>query len=187
MSKGNSGYFSGTLGTSYKNSTSKEESYSERGIEIPAELKIALSKLKNKGDYISAESDIFSMKDISIMSKESGVEFAKVSIEGKSYIIRGDKNGTDIPLLLLKEMKLKSGIFEFHSHPHNDDLVPSASDLEMMRKLRRTTGQKNSTIVTPNGRTCTFNEHGVVTVGTVSNKIDKSLKETYIKMFGGKE
>lgn len=186
MSKGNSGYFNGTLGTTYKNSTSKEESYSERGIDIPVKIKAALSKLKNKGDFLMTKNDSFSMKDVSIMSKESGVEFAKVSIEGKSYIIRGDKNGTVIPKSLLKKINSKSGVFEFHSHPHNDDLVPSATDIDMMKNLRRSTGQKYSTIVTPNGRTCRFDENGVIEIGTVSNNLDESHRNALIKLFGGK-
>ena len=170
MSKGYSGHFNGTLGTTYGNSKLKEESYSDRGIEIPKELKTTLSKLKKKGDYIAINGKRFSMKDVSIMSKETGVEFAKVKVDGKSY----DK------------MKSGSGKLAFHSHPHNGDLVPSSADKAVMKTLRKTTGQRVSTIVTPDGRTCTFNEHGVVSTGTVSNKIDKSLREAYIKMFGGK-
>lgn len=84
MSKGYSGHFNGTLGTTYGNSKLKEESYSDRGIEIPKELKTTLSKLKKKGDYIAINGKRFSMKDVSIMSKETGVEFAKVKVDGKS-------------------------------------------------------------------------------------------------------
>lgn len=186
MSKGYSGHFNGTLGTTYGNSKLKEKSYSDRGIEIPKELKTTLSKLKKKGDYIAINGKRFSMKDVSIMSKETGVEFAKVKVDGKSYIIRGDRNGTTIPKILLDKMKSGSGKLAFHSHPHNGDLVPSSADKAVMKTLRKTTGQRVSTIVTPDGRTCTFNEHGVVSTGTVSNKIDKSLREAYIKMFGGK-
>ena len=186
MSKGYSYYFDGTLGTTYRDSESSEERYSDRGIEIPMELKSALSHLQKKGDYISANGKNFSTKDVSIMSKETGVEFAKVIVDGNSYIIRGDRNGTTIPRPLLNRMKKGSGKLAFHSHPHNGDLVPSSADRAVMKMLRRVTGQRVSTIVTPDGRTCTFNEHGVVTVGTVSNKIDKTLRETYIKMFGGK-
>ena len=56
-------------------------------VDIPDNLKSALSKMRNKGDYITTEADSFSMKDVSIMSKESGVEFAKVTVDGKTYII----------------------------------------------------------------------------------------------------
>lgn len=54
------------------------------------------------------------------------------------------------------------------------------------RKLSIATGQKSSVIVTPNGRTSTFTEDGVVNVGTVSNKLDRSHKQALIRLFGEK-
>ncbi len=119
----------------YGNSNSSEETYADRGIYIPENLKSALSKIKSKGDYITAETDSFSMKDVSIMSKESGVEFVKVSVDGKTYIIRGDKSGTVIPNSLLSKLKSGSGILEFHSHPHNDDCICAFSLLKMLHML----------------------------------------------------
>lgn len=187
MGTGYHGGFGNTLGSTYGNSSTSEESYGDRGIEIPDHLKSALSKMERKGDYITTtDSNSFSMKDISIMSKEAGVEFAKVSINGKSYIIRGDKSGTVIPNSLMTKLKSGTGKLEFHSHPHNNDCVPSPSDMKLMKELHKRTGQRVSTIVTPNGRTSTFDEHGVISTGTVSNTIDKNLRDTYIKMFGGK-
>lgn len=186
MGAGYHGSFGNTLGSTYGNSKSTEETYADRGVDIPENLKTALSKMKSKGDYITTDSDDFSMKDISIMSRESGVEFAKVSVEGKSYIIRGDKTGTVIPDSLMSKMKSGSGRLEFHSHPHNDDCIPSQADLNLMKVLRKSSGQAISTIVTPNGKTSTFNEHGIVSTSTVSNKIDDDLRKLYLKMFGGK-
>jgi len=186
MGAGFHGGFGNTLGSTYGNSNSTEETYADRGIDIPDNLKSALSKMRNKGDYIVAEGDLFSMKDVSIMSKESGVEFAKVSVDGKTYIIRGDKTGTIIPNSLLSKMKSGSGKLEFHSHPHNDDCIPSKADRQLMKCLRKATGQKSSSIVTPNGRTSTFDEHGVLSTGTVSNIIDAETKKLYYKLFGGK-
>ena len=117
------------------------------------------------------------------MSEESGVEFAKVSVDGKTYIIRGDKSGTVIPDPLLSKMRSGSGKLDFHSHPHNDDCIPSRSDMNLMKILRRCTGQRVSTIVTPNGRTSTFDENGVISTGTVSNKIDANHRQALIKLF----
>ena len=185
MGAGIHGGFGNTLGSTYGNSNSSEETYSDRGIDIPNNLKSALSQMKNKGDYITTDEDSFSMKDVSIMSKESGVEFAKISVDGKTYIIRGDKSGTDIPNSLLSKMKLCKGTLEFHSHPHNDDCIPSQADMSLMKSLRKSTGQRTSTIVTPNGRISTFDEHGVISTGTVSNTIDENLRKTYLEMFGG--
>lgn len=186
MGAGIHGGFGNTLGSTYGDSNSTEETYSDRGIDIPENLKSALSKMKCKGDYIIAGAESFSMKDVSIMSKESGVEFAKISVDGRTYIIRGDKTGTVIPDNLLSKMKSGSGKLEFHSHPHDDDCIPSAADRNIMKTLRQSTGQIISTIVTPNGKTSTFNEHGVVSTGTVQNRIDDNLKKIYLEMFGGK-
>lgn len=186
MSKGYSGYFDGTLGTTYGDSDSREESYSDRGIEITPEIKKALTQLKKKGDSITVKGDAFSMKDVSVMSKETGVEFAKVTINGKSIIIRGDNQGVDIPKSVLRSIVKNKGKFDFHSHPHNGDLVPSESDIKWLKKLRKLTGQSSSVIVTPDGKTSTFTVHGVVSTGTVSNSIDAELRKTYISLFGGK-
>lgn len=186
MGAGIHGGFGNTLGSTYGNSNSTEETYADRGIDIPDNLKSALSIMRNKGDYITTEADSFSMKDVSIMSKESGVEFAKVTVDGKTYIIRGDKSGTVIPNSLLSKIKSGSGKLEFHSHPHNDDCIPSQSDMNLMKTLRKSTGQRVSTIVTPNGRTSTFDENGVISTGTVSNTIDESHRQALLKLFGGK-
>ena len=104
MSKGYSGLFHGTLGTTYMNLSSLEKSYSDRGISLPDNIKNALSKLAKKGNFIKGSPDDFSMKNVGIMSKETGVEFARVTVGGETYLIRGDERGTDIPPLLLSKM-----------------------------------------------------------------------------------
>ena len=71
----------------------------------------------------------------------------------------------------------------FHSHPHDNDCVPSRADREMVKRLKSKTGQSTSQIVTPNGRTVTFNEHGVISTGTVPNLIDESLKKAYLDLW----
>lgn len=185
MSKSISGLFHGILSTTYANSSSKETSYTDRGIEVPKHIQDALTQLKKTGDFIKSDGDSFSMTDASILSKETGVEFAKVSIGSDTYLIRGNAKGTVIPDSLMKRIKANQGTLEFHSHPHNDDLVPSYADRELMKRLRSMTGQTYSTIVTPNGRTATFNEHGVIEIGTVHYTIDENLKKLYYEMFGG--
>lgn len=185
MSKGYSGLFHGTLGTSYSNGSQPVESYKDRGIEVPKNIQTWMSKLKQSGSFITGTSDDFSMKDVSVLSKETGVEYAKVTIGNKSYLIRGDNKGTTIPPSILKLMIKNNGIFEYHSHPYNDDLAPSPSDLKMMKKIYKSTKQKTSTIVTPNGRTVLYNRNGTVSTGTVENKINDELKNVYLSLFGG--
>ena len=183
MSKSYSGLFHGTLGTSYLNSAQSSESYSDRNIEIPDHIKQALSKLKKPGDLISGKKESFSMKDVSIMSKETGVEFAHITIGDNSFLIRGDKNGAIVPQRLLGKMAKQGGTLDFHSHPHDNDCVPSRADMKMIRELQRITGQSTSQIVTPNGRTITFNWHGVISTGIVPNLIDDNLKQAYLKLW----
>ena len=116
MSKGGSGLFKGTLGSTCSNASSNEPSYTDRGIDIPEKIKTALSALKNKGDYFSTQNGEFSMKDISVMSKETGVEFAVVSTGNDSFIIRGDTRGTDIPNSILNRIRTSGGTLNYHSH-----------------------------------------------------------------------
>ena len=98
MSKGYSGLFSGTMGvavnSTYLTGSSDVESYSDRGIDIPEHIKEHLVHLQNKGDYITGSVGAFSMSDVSIMSKETRVEFAHVTIGDTTYLIRGDVKGT---------------------------------------------------------------------------------------------
>lgn len=142
MSKGNSGLFKGTLGTSHINR---------------------------------------------IYSEETRVEFARLSIQNVTYLVRGVDHGTEIPSVLLSKMIKFSGTLDFHSHPFNDDCVPSLSDRNLLRFLRQTTKQKTSSIVTPNGRTVLFDENGVIETGTVSNHISDEYKALLLELFGGQE
>ncbi len=183
--KGNSGHFSGTLGTAAEGIFQKVETYADRGIDVPQNIKNALKKLDKKGKYITGSKNDFSMKDVSVMSKESGVEFAKVIIGNKAYLIRGDEKGVFISNGLLDRLKKNGGNLAFHSHPHNDDLIPSEADRKYFLKISKITGQTQSAIVTPNGRKAVFNGYGIVSVGTVSNRINNEYKEFYSKIFGG--
>ena len=54
-----------------------------------------------------------------------------------------------------------------------------------MKKIYKSTKQKTSTIVTPNGRTVLYNRNGTVSTGTVENKINDELKNVYLSLFGG--
>ena len=185
MGAGIHGGFGSTLGSTYNFTPSQEESDSDLSPNIPQDIKEALSRLRHKGDYICEYGDKYSMKDVSIMSKVTRVEFAKLTIEKNTYIIRGDALGVVIPYSLLSRLKSKHGKLEFHSHPHNNDCIPSIDDCNMLRELKKVTGQSVSSIVTPNGMTSLFSENGVISVGTVSNKIDAKHKEALLKLFGG--
>lgn len=185
MSKGNSGLFHGTLGTTRINSSQENTSYSDRGLDIPEHIKNMLSKLKKQGDRIIGTQNDFSMKDVSIMSKETGVEFARITIGEKVYLYRGDDKGVPLSDYFKHKIAVNGGTLDFHTHPYDNDCVPSVGDCRMVKYLREHTGKDTSKIVTPNGRLITFSEHGVVSVGTIPNIIDDDARQIYLKLFGG--
>ena len=106
-----------------------------------------------------------------------------INVGEKTYLIRGDKGGADVPKRLLNKMTEQGGTLDFHSHPYDDDCVPSRADRKMIRKLHHITGQLTSQIVTPNGRSVVFNEYGVILTGTVPNLIDDNLKQAYLELW----
>lgn len=183
--KANSGFFHGTLGSSYLNSSKAPEKYSSRNIEVPGNVKSWMESLKRKGDVIESSLLDFSATDVSVLSKETGVEYAKVTIGNKAYLIRGDENGTDIPISIIEQIKNKNGVLEFHSHPFDDDLIASVSDRNMMTRLYKITGQTTSKIVTPNGKVSVFGKDGVIEISSVSNSISKEYAEALKRLFGG--
>ena len=89
-----------------------------------------------------------------------------------------------IPNAVLNRIVKEGGQLEFHSHPYDNDCVPSNNDLKMLSKLRKETGQRTSKIVTPNGRVTIFDSHGVVEMTAISNKIDNAHKKALLELFG---
>ena len=73
-----------------------------------------------------------------------------------------------------------------HSHPFDNDLIPSASDRNLMKQLKKITGQTTSEIVTPNGKRAKFDENGIIEIKNVSNRIDKDYERALLELFGGK-
>ena len=137
------------------------------------------------GYWIESSLSNFSATDVSVLSKETGVEYAKVTIGNKAYLIRGDENGTDIPISIIEQIKNKNGVLEFHSHPFDDNLIASVSDRNMMTRLSKITGQTTSKIVTPNRKVSVFGKDGVVEISSVSNSISKEYAESLKQLFGG--
>lgn len=185
MSKGNSNLFHYTLGTTVSGLTQPLESYSDRGIEIPQHIKDMLLKLPKAGGFIRGSKDDFSIQDVSIMSRETGVEFAKITIGDSAYLIRGNQFGAVIPDSLLKKMNKAGSSFDYHSHPHNDDIIPSESDIKAFKKISRKTGQSSSMIITPNGKKSLYNGSGIISVGTIEHTVNDDYKKALAQLFGG--
>ena len=157
--------------------------YTDRGIDIPDRIKEYLNALEN--GYIKLPKESISIKDISIMSKETGYEFAHITIGEEVYIIKGNENSTSIPSEIFDKMKEQKGTLDFHSHPFDGDNVPSPSDLEVMKELEKSTGQKESKIVTTDGKVTIFNKNGVLSIETVKNDISEEYRKLLEELFGG--
>ncbi|MCR5299656.1 MAG: hypothetical protein K6D92_02025 [Erysipelotrichaceae bacterium] len=185
--KANSGLFSNSLRTPFGFGSEHPKKYTDRGIEIPAIVKTWMNELRFKGDKIVGNKNDFSEKEVSILSKETGVEYARLTIGDKTYLVRGDETGTDIPPTIFRDLVKEGGSLDYHSHPYDNDIIPSISDRNLMRRLKRLTGQQSSKIVTPNGKSATFNEYGVIEIGSVSNMIDEKSRKMYEELFGGKK
>jgi len=102
--------------------------YSERGIEIEPRLVSYMEQLSMDGTFITDKAGSYSMEDLQILTAETGVEYTMLTIDGQSYLIRGNERGTSIPDELAELLYEKQGEFVCHSHPFIGDLNPSASD-----------------------------------------------------------
>lgn len=161
------------------------DSFSDRGIRLPDSVQRNLSELLEKDDYITGDSNSFTETDVSVMAKETGVEFARISIGDKSYLVRGDAGGTSIPQAIMKQLAQGSGSLDFHAHPYDDDLIPSMADRNVISMLEQMTGQRESRIITPNGKTSTFGKNGIISVDTVRSEIDEERAKALLELFGG--
>ena len=163
----------------------KETSFSDRGIEIPKHIEEYLDNLKKKDDFIIGDLKSFKEADVSVMSKETGVEFAKITVGEKTYLVRGNSSGTSIPNSILDEMAKKGGTLDFHTHPYNNDLIPSPADRQVLAKLEKMTGQCESKIVIPDNQVALFDKNGAKSIMNVEHTIDDEYAKALETLFGG--
>jgi len=145
--------------------------YSERGIEIEPRIKEYMEKLTLEGVYISDKAGSYNMEDLQILTAETGMEYTLLTIDDKSYLIRGGERGTPIPDELAETLYNKQGDFVCHTHPYIGDLNPSKSDLEFMKSL---TWQQESIIIDPSGEMVVFDKNGVKEKKNVSSMRNQS-------------
>lgn len=167
------------------NGKDKLPSYSSLGIEIPEEVSGYLKKLESV-DYIEGEKCSFPISILPIMSREEDVEFAVVSIQEKSYLVKGNKDGTTIPDELAKLLISNKGTIDYHSHPFTNDLIPSLRDCESLKRLP---WQNESYLITENGKVTIFNQYGIIETGLNSTAVDNrnrsEIELMYEDLFGG--
>ena len=148
---------------------------------LPKEIKDWIEKLPRYMDSIET-SPAPSYEQISLLSRQEGVEFASITIGNRNIIIRGDTNGTAISKELLEDMIRNKGILNCHSHPYIGDLQPSKSDLWLAQILDH---QKEFEIITPDNMKAVYTKHGIKSVGNIERKLsEQDVLELY-KLFGG--
>ncbi|MDO5479919.1 MAG: hypothetical protein Q4G23_12240 [Clostridia bacterium] len=68
---------------------------------IPTEINGYIAKLTDYGSCIKVDK-VLDFSDISLMSRQTGTEFASVTIGDKHYLIKGDDKGTPISAEMLE-------------------------------------------------------------------------------------
>ena len=148
---------------------------------VPTKIQDALLKLKKYGDSIEVDVP-YKFNEMALMSRQTGVEFASISVNGRNIIIKGNNKGVQISSELLTEIKKYKGILNCHSHPYIGDLQPSASDIELASFMN---WQDEFNIITPDMRHCVYNKFGIIQIDNVSLDLTKDEIEKLKEVFGG--
>ena len=146
---------------------------------IPNKIKDYLSRLQNYGEMILVDSPP-SFNEISLMSRQTGTEFASITIGAKHYIIKGDIKGTPISKSMIEDMKRNKGILNCHSHPFISDLRVSDEDVRFAKILN---WQNEFYVISPDGQYCTYNSNGILSIRNIEKLIEIQDKEFYEKLF----
>lgn len=133
--------------------------YSQRGIDIGDRLQGYIKDMPTAGKYITGEKGTFSMRDLAVLTAETGVEYTLIDISGKSVLLRGDELSTVIPDAIFNRMKAEHGTLECHSHPFIGDLAPSSADKDLLEKLK---WQEYSAIIDPTESAVKYSKDGVI-------------------------
>lgn len=147
---------------------------------VPENIKEYLNSLQEDGDSLTLDSRP-TIKDLSLLSRQTGVEFAALSVNGKNILIRGNSSATTISSTLFEELEKHKGTLNYHSHPFIGDIIPSKADLSVAKMMY---WQDKFKIVSVDGITSLYNKNGIIETGTVENIIletDKSLFEELFK------
>ncbi len=142
---------------------------------VPERVKKLIEKLPRYGSKVKVSEPI-SFEDIGLLSRQTGVEFASVSIGKKHYVIRGDSKGTRLPKALIDN----KGRLNCHSHPFTGDGIPSLEDLELAKQMH---WQDEFYIITPDGQQYRYNTMGVIDAQSVSHNLPKAEQDFYDKLF----
>ena len=146
---------------------------------IPFRIKKYLSELNKYGDELKTEKPL-TFEEISLMSRQSGVEFASITCDGVNYIIRGNKKDTMISEEILLELKRTKGKLNCHSHPYIGDLNPSVEDVEFAKLLD---WQDEFYIVAPDKTYSIYTVNGLLEIRNIEKDISEEDIEFYKSLF----
>ena len=146
---------------------------------VPHLINRYLKSLKKYGDILNVKEPP-SFSDISLMSRQSGTEYASITIGNEHYIIKGNTKGTPIPNEIFEKIKLNKGTLNCHSHPFIDDFRVSKADINVAKQMY---WQKEFYIVSPDGKFATYGSNGIIDIDIIKKKLDGSDYEFYSKLF----
>ncbi len=158
------------------NSGGKAKPYSADN--IPQFINQYLYKLKDYGEILEVKEPP-SFSDISLMSRQSGTEFASITIGDNNYIIKGDNKGTPISSEMFKKIRENKGILNCHSHPFIDDFRVSKEDINLAKQMY---WQKQFYIVSPDGKFATYNSNGIIDIDIIRKELDDLDLEFYAEL-----
>jgi SPP1 gp7 family putative phage head morphogenesis protein len=148
---------------------------------LPDNVKSNLHRLKKAGDCIETEA-VISFGEIALMSRQTGVEFASITIGSKNYILRGSATSTTLPAELFEELKKKKGVLNCHSHPFVGDTRPSVEDLNLCRMMP---WQNQFYIVSPDNTYSIYTKGGIQETRILAKDLSGENLEFYKLLFGG--
>lgn len=139
---------------------------------IPEKIKNYINKMTEYGSTLQVDSPI-SFEEIGLLSRQTGTEFASITIGKKHYIVRGDATKTPLSL----EVFSQKGVLNCHSHPYVGDIRPSLEDLKVAQGM---TWQKEFYVVSPDGKYGTYSANGIIDVKDVNRSM---TSEEGIKLY----
>ena len=147
---------------------------------IPEHIKDYMDKIRNYGD--SLELDIKpTIEDVSLLSRQTGDEFAVITVKDKYYLIRGSERETPINNKIFKSMQEELGTLDYHAHPFKGDVRPSPEDLAFASKIK---WQDEFIITSADGKISIYDKSGIKYADTIKNKISKEDIDFYNSIWG---
>lgn len=147
---------------------------------IPENIQNYLNSLQKAGDSLALDS-CPTIKDLSLLSRQTGVEFAAVTVNGKNILIRGTSSATIIPPTLFEELEKHKGVLNYHSHPYIGDIIPSEADLSVAKMMH---WQDEFEIVSVDGKVSAYTKDGIASTSTVENEISDNDRIFYEEIWG---